>query len=342
MLKEQSLPLHIAKAGVDYFFSTNESRHIRFYGPGEPTQEFELMKNIVDYARKQAGDVVTTEIQTNGCFGQAERDWMLDNMNIIWVSFDGDPEIQNANRPCIGGKPSAPIIEKNVKWLLENKGSRKMMVGSRVTITDTNVARQKQIVDYFHSIGIKNIWTDPLFPTVDKIPVCDDEAKLKDYCFDMDAYIDNYIEAYFYAKEKDIFYGSFLACNFDGVCNKHCRACTPTPHFTSDGYVSACDLVTFGEEAHHMNCFVYGKWTEETQSFIFDDEKIKLLQNRSTNNMEHCRTCKVKEYCGGYCLGEVMNETGSLIGQKPKTCQAIHRLYETLCTDTIQFPYMHP
>ena len=46
---EQSLPLEIAKAGVDMFFKESSSRHIRFYGPGEPTQEIKLMKEIVAY-----------------------------------------------------------------------------------------------------------------------------------------------------------------------------------------------------------------------------------------------------------------------------------------------------
>lgn len=59
--KQQSLPLEIAKAGVDYFFANNSSRHIRFYGPGEPTQEFELMKSIVDYAYEKAGNTLSTE-----------------------------------------------------------------------------------------------------------------------------------------------------------------------------------------------------------------------------------------------------------------------------------------
>jgi len=340
-LEEKSIPLHIAKAGLDYFFSNYENRHIRFYGPGEPTQEFELMKNIVNYAREKAGDKLSTEIQTNGCFGKNTREWLLDNMNIIWISFDGEPDIQNANRPRIGGKPSAPIIEDNVKWLIGNTDTKNLMVGARVTITDVNVMRQKQIVDYFQSLGIRYIWTDPLFPSVDKIPVCDDEEKLRNYHFDMDAYADNYIETYRYAKEKSVFYGSFLACNFDGICNKHCRACIPTPHFTSDGYVSACDLVTFGENAHHMDCFVYGKWNEEAQSFDFDEGKIKQLKNRSADNMEHCRACSVKEHCGGYCLGEVQNETGRLDGQKHYACKAIRNLYKKLgACET--YDYMHP
>ena len=46
--EEQSLSITMAKAGIKTFFQSNSSRHIRFYGPGEPTQEFQLMKNIVE------------------------------------------------------------------------------------------------------------------------------------------------------------------------------------------------------------------------------------------------------------------------------------------------------
>ena len=51
-IKEQSLPLEIAKAGIDEYFANNASRHIRFYGPGEPTMEFERMSEILNYVFK--------------------------------------------------------------------------------------------------------------------------------------------------------------------------------------------------------------------------------------------------------------------------------------------------
>lgn len=341
-LRTQTLPVNIAKAGIDYFFADNASRHIRFYGPGEPTCEFLLMKEIVAYAREKAGNEITVEIQTNGCFSNSVRAWLLDNSNIIWVSFDGEPDIQNANRPRAGGYPSSTIIEDNVTWLIKNAGSRNLMVGARVTITDRNITRQKQIVDYFRSLGIRYIWTDPLFPAVDTIPVCNDIDKKNNYHFDMNSYVDNFIEAYRYAKENDVFYGSFLICNFDGTCSQHCRACTPVPHLTPDGYVSACDMVTFGENPHHMDCFVYGKWNEVLQCFDFDTEKVKALQARSINNMPHCKNCEVREHCGGYCLGEVTNETGNMYGQKPVVCKAIKRLYKEIGINDEPFLYLHP
>ena len=51
MKKEhQTLDFNFAKRGVDDFFRDNTSRHIRFYGIGEPTLELELIKKIRDYA----------------------------------------------------------------------------------------------------------------------------------------------------------------------------------------------------------------------------------------------------------------------------------------------------
>ena len=43
---EQTIPLDLAKAGIDWYFANTPYRHIRFYGPGDPTQAFEDIKEI--------------------------------------------------------------------------------------------------------------------------------------------------------------------------------------------------------------------------------------------------------------------------------------------------------
>jgi radical SAM protein with 4Fe4S-binding SPASM domain len=340
-LVEQSLPLEIGKAGLDWFFQNYQSRHIRFYGPGEPTQEMELMKELVSYARLKAQKTLV-ELQTNGVFNNEDREWLLNNINIVWISFDGEPEVHNVQRHFPNGKPTSPVIEENIKWLIRNHTIQDIMIGTRVTITDENIERQKSMVDYFLSLGIKHIWSDPLFPNVGIIPAYNDKHKMAAFHFDMEKYVDNYIEAEQYAKNLGVFYGSFLVCNFDGETRQHCRACTPMPHFTPDGYISACDLVTFGKDAHHMDCFVYGKWNPVTKTFELYDDKILALQTRTTDNMNHCTDCLAQKYCGGYCLGEIMNETGNLYGQKPNTCKAIRKLLSILKPSEKAYPYMHP
>lgn len=350
-IKEQTISLEIAEAAIDWYFANNTSRHIRFYGPGEPTQEFEKMKQITKYARKHTnqGTDVTVEIQTNGVFTEEVRTWLLNNVNIIWMSFDGTKDIQDYNRPLnkkyesvFDCRKSSDILEDNVRWLINNKEEKDLMVGARVTITDLNSSRQNELVDYFYDLGIRYVWTDPLFYSVDKVPVCNDLDKQRNFTFDMDRYIKNYIEAYYYAKSKGVFWGSFLTINFDGESYYHCRSCTPlsAPHITPDGFVSACDMV-LGGEAYHMSLFIVGKWNETDKRFVWNYKRIDDLENRKSINIEHCKKCPVILHCGGYCLGEIVNETGRLDGQNIIKCAAVRKLYKILgpCDS---YPYLHP
>jgi uncharacterized protein len=348
-IEEKSLPLEIAKAGIDEYFTNNTSRHIRFYGPGEPTEEFFLMQQITDYAKQRADTIaITTELQTNGTFNPEIRKWILDNIDIVWVSFDGTPEFHDKQRPFPNNVPSSPVIEANIRWLLENKGNRNFMVGGRVTVTDLNNQSHKEMVDYFKDMGLAYVWSDPEFPPVGTIPFCDDSGAQAEYHFDMDAYVGNYIEAYRYAKQRGLFYGSFLICNFDSPTKVNCRCCTPVPHLTPDGFVSACDLVVLGASANHMDCFIYGEVDELTGGFKYYPEKIEALQNRNSDNIVHCKSCPAKLHCSGYCPGEIVNETGKLDGRKPHACKAVKRLYNELfdeITDDLNgalFPYPHP
>ena len=351
-IKEKTIPIKIAKAAVDWYFDNNDSRHIRFYGPGEPTREVEKMKEITAYAKlhRNRGCDVTVEIQTNGVFGEDVRSWINENVNIVWMSFDGMKNIQEYNRPLnpkynaeFGGRTSAEVLEDNVRWLTGNSQSTNPFVGARVTITDLNISRQIEMIDYFQSLGINYIWTDPIFYSVGQKPVSQDKEKQLAYSFDMDAYVENYLEAYSYAKSKGAFWGSFLTINFDGESEYHCRSCHPlsAPHITPDGFISACDMVVLGEKAYHMDPFIVGKWNEDNKCFDLDLVKIDALDNRRTSNMKYCKNCEIQLHCGGCCLGETVNEFGILDGHNPTKCKAIHQLYEALgaCES---YPYLHP
>ena len=338
--KESStISLDFAKAGIDHFFGSSDCRHIRFYGPGEPTQAFDVMRNIYDYAYMKANDKITAEIQTNGVFNENVRQWLGEKIGIIWMSFDGTPDIQDYNRPTKNNHSSSPIIEENIRWLCENS---KAIVGARVTMTSKNIHRQKEMVDYFFNLGIKHVWTNPLFPSVEDIAVCNDKVRADQYEFDMDVYVDGYISAFSYAKNRGVFWGSFLTCNFDGKSKYNCRACLPMPHLTPDGFISACDMVTSGRHAYHMSPFIIGKWDEKNNKIDWDKVKIETLQSRSVYNMPGCKGCIAAENCGGYCLGEVLNETGNLFGKKPHTCKAIIKLFNKIGVSEESYEYLHP
>ena len=324
--------------GVEYYYNEYIVKHgfdkrIRFYGPGEPTTQFALMKDIATYAKKIWGEDAQIEIQTNGCFSDTVLDWIEKNADNVWISCDGLPKIQNMNRPFFKThNPSSPVMEKNIKKL---SLSKHCVVGIRSTITKLNVNEQIENIQYFHSLGVKYVWVDTVFPGVG------DDVKKFEY-LDMDNFVDRFLEATKYADSLGMEYRTFFTCNFDKCTNMHCRACYPVPHLTTDGYLSACDMALFGAEDNQMKALIYGKWNPETATVEYFYDRLNKIRNRKIENLPHCLKCSANQYCGGYCLGETLNETGSLFGHKAIVCHAIRRLNKELPDSLRKYTYKHP
>lgn len=135
---------------VDFLIkeSTHEKQiSIGFFG-GEPLLNFPLMKKVVDYSRiaaKNAGKRITFSITTNGTLFSDEVNEYLNRNNFsVIVSFDGDEEAQNKNRPFRGGRNSYEEIKPKIEKFV---ASRKGRATARATITnhttDLNVIRKK-------------------------------------------------------------------------------------------------------------------------------------------------------------------------------------------------------
>ncbi len=335
--KNQTIDFDFVKKGIDDYFKEEYMRHVRFFGAGEPTVELELLKKIHDYAVKSGGKAVTFEIQTNGAFSDNVANWLKKNIDIIWISCDGTPDIQDLHRPFLhnnNNRKTSSVIEKNIRIL--HAPDSKSFVGIRSTITLENINRQKEMIDYFFELGIKNIWVDPIFPAVGETEL-PESNQLNTMSFAAE-----FLEAAKYAYEKGVFYGSILTCNFSDIVNKHCRACLPVPHLTTDGYVSACDMALFGDDNNHMSPLIYGKWDKDLGAIDYYEPKIENLRSRTTENMQHCEMCSAKEHCGGYCLGEVLNETHDLRGKKRGVCNAIRFLDKNLTAEMRKYKYTHP
>lgn len=327
---QQTLNYEFAKAGIDDYYETGLAHHVRFFGAGEPTMELKLMQRILSYAKEKDPDT-TSELQTNGCFGREAAQWLAENIDLIWVSSDGVPVVQDYYRPTLGGGKSSGILEGNLRFFMENA---KGMVGIRTTVTSRNVHRQLDMIQYFAELGIRNFWADPVFPEIGSTNICDS-------C-DMETFTKEFLHTTDYAYQHGMTYGSILTCNFDEPGEYACRACLPAPHLTTDGYVSACDMALFGNDTNHMSIFIYGKWNQKTGKIEYDVDKIRMLQSRKLSNMPRCRECEAGEFCRGYCLGEVMNETKDLFGCKEQICGPVRKLWRELSEDEKKFRYLHP
>lgn len=100
-------------------------------------------------------------------------------------------------------------------------------------------------------------------------------------------------------------------------------------------------MVVLGANPFHMSPFIVGKWNTQNHEFDFDWEKIQKLNNRKSTLIAHCNGCPAQLHCGGYCLGETVNETGRLDGQNIVKCAAVRKLFSVF-GECERYDYLHP
>lgn len=331
----QVLDFNFAKRGIDDFFRDNASRHIRFYGIGEPTTEFTLMQKIKNYAYSKAGKSLTVELQTNGFFSKKIAQWIFKNVDILWVSCDGPAEVHNIQRPTAGGKPTSKIVENNLKYLAKCKT---MQAGVRVTLTPLMMNRQTEIVNHFYNLGIKYINVLPAFS-----PIEDNLSPIFDW--EPLDFAKNFLIAHKQAKKLGIWYNTMFIVNFDEKTRHACRACTPCPHLTTDGFVSCCDFAQLGPKycPGPLQQLIYGKYIPEKDIVIYDEKAVTKVRSRCVENLKEnkCKDCKYVYNCAGGCLGQVVNETGDLMGVCERNCVITQYLAERMDLNKKLNPALH-
>lgn len=333
--EHQALNFNFAKRALNDFFRDYPSRQIRFYGAGEPTVEFELMKEIKEYAHRLSGDSLRTELQTNGYFSEEVANWITKNIDVLWISADGPPEIQDFQRPTAKDSPSSRIVEQNLKFFAKQNH---MQVGVRTTITPLMICKQMELVKYFGNIGIRY---------VNVHPACAPVSGSSDSIFQWDPieFAERFLITHNEAKKLGIFYNSLYIVNFDEKTRHACRSCIPYPHITTDGYVSCCDFAQFGPEYADgpLQQLIYGKYILEEDKIIYDEEKIFKIRSRCAENLmkEICKDCKFIYHCAGGCIGQVVNETGDIMGIHKRNCMITKYLAERMVLNEGLWPVLH-
>jgi uncharacterized protein len=128
-----------AKKSIDFLIKESKNQKnisITFFG-GEPLLNFPLIKTSVAYSREQAklhGKKINFSITTNGTkFNEEVNEYLNQNKFSVMVSFDGDQETQDKNRPFRGGKGSYENTLPKIKQFLESRDGR---ATARATVTN--------------------------------------------------------------------------------------------------------------------------------------------------------------------------------------------------------------
>lgn len=323
--EKRSINVDFVKCAIRDFKRQEGELFIRFFGNGEPTLEFAKMKEIHAYARTLDNNA-KFELQTNGAFNEEIKEWVGENIDIVWISYDGTTEVNNFYRVNKNNNTVSHIVEENIKYL----NGKVKELGVRATIGEMNIYKQDEIIDKMEELGVKYIYSDLMFANVENKLYYEKEIEPMEYAKE-------FLKARKYAESKNIFYGSFFTINFDEKTNISCRACIPMPHLTVDEYVSCCDM---GYSEGKLDELIYGKYDANKDEIIYDYDKIRKIKARTVDNLKECNDCEVKYYCAGGCIGEAINENGTIYSIKSKNCEAIKYLANELLLKEI--PVLHP
>jgi uncharacterized protein len=127
--------------------ASNRPFTLAFHGGGEPTLDPLLLDRLLDIARKEAGHFMLqprTYIATNGVVSRETARRLAERFDLVGVSCDGPPEIQDRNRPGRDGRPLSDYVGRTMSILQQH--GRPFHV--RVTISRETVHCQEEIVSY--------------------------------------------------------------------------------------------------------------------------------------------------------------------------------------------------
>lgn len=142
---------------VDFLIDQSRNERgvcIHFFG-GEPLLNFPIMKKVVTYSLEQArvkNKKMVFSITTNGTKFSDEVNAFLNkhNFNVI-VSFDGDEDMQNKNRPFKKGNGSYAVTKPKIEKFLKTRNGN---ASARATVTNHSYDL-KELKNRLKSMGFK-------------------------------------------------------------------------------------------------------------------------------------------------------------------------------------------
>jgi uncharacterized protein len=161
---QRRLSLETGKAAINWFIresGNNKKLSVALFG-GEPLMEFELIKQLVPYAKEQAanaGKSIQFTATTNCVLINDEMIAFFRRYGMSFhTSIDGGPESQDMHRKFPSGKGSSAIVEPNIRKVLKYWPTRT----ARMSVSNDTVHRWMEDVRYLVGLGYKNLAMIPI------------------------------------------------------------------------------------------------------------------------------------------------------------------------------------
>ena len=308
------MDLETGKKAIDFLIEHSKGRRnleIDFFG-GEPLMNFDLVKNLVAYAKekeKKHSKNFRFTITTNALLlNESNMDFLNENMDNIVLSIDGRKEVNDRMRYTANNKGTYDTIIKKIKDMVDIRGNKDYYV--RGTYTKYNLDFSSDVL-HLADMGFKNISVEPVV-TESKYDYAISKDDLPKLFEEYDKLAREYIKRqkdspfHFFHFNVDLDNGPCLYKRVSG-----CGAGNDYISITPQGDIYPCHQFVGDEK------FKLGDLDTGMVSSVMKDK----FYEANLTEKEKCRQCWAKYYCGGGCLANAYHSKGDILEPDDIGCE---------------------
>ncbi len=316
------MSFEVGKRALDFLIENSGTRRnleVDFFG-GEPLMNFEVVKQLVAYARsieKEKGKNFRFTLTTNGVLVDDE---VIDFANReccnVVLSLDGRKEIHDRYRVDYAGKGSWDNIVPKFQKFVESRGGKNYYM--RGTFTHANPDFVKDIEEML-SLGFRELSMEPVVCadgdpaklTDEDMPIVKEQyEKLAELMIKRDKEGDPFT---FYHYMIDLAGGPCIYKRISG-----CGSGTEYMAVTPWGDLYPCHQFV-GEEKYRLGDI----WSGVTNTIAREEFAECNVYSRP-----ECRECWARLYCSGGCAANAYHATGSVKGIYEYGCELFRKRME--------------
>ncbi len=294
-LGRRLMDFETGKRAIDFLLEKSgdrENLELDFFG-GEPLMNFDVVKQIVAYARSKESEYHKNfrfTVTTNGVLLDDDKiDFINKEMSNVVLSIDGRKEVNDKVRKRIDGTGCYDKIIDKFKTLVDKRGHKNYYV--RGTFTKYNLDFSDDVFHLYEQ-GFKEISVEPVV-SESEMPYAIRERDLPKIFCEYERLAERMIESNKKGEHFNFFH--FMLDLDQGPCAiKRLRGCSCGNEYVAintDGDIYPCHQFVGHEE------WKMGNLNEAT----FDTERKNYFAATHIYTKSDCKNCWAKFYCSGGC-----------------------------------------
>ena len=316
------MSLEVGKRALDFLVENSGSRHnleVDFFG-GEPLMNFDVVKQMVEYARsieKKYNKNFRFTLTTNGMLIDDDViDFANREMSNVVLSLDGRKEIHDRYRVDYTGKGSWETIVPKFQKLVESRGGKNYYMRGTFTHANPDFLNDiKQMLD----LGFTELSMEPV--------VCADDDPSALTQEDLPIVLDQYEKLAELMRKRDkegkpfTFYHYMIDLTGGPCIYKRISGCGSGTEYmavTPWGDLYPCHQFV-GEEKFKLGDIWNG---------VTNNETVEEFASCNVYAHPECHDCWAKLYCSGGCAANAYHSTGSIKGVYKYGCELFKKRME--------------